>query len=164
MRRGRSRTADAGRIGSRRSPPVIVPDGEVCLDRCRPAAIRSSWSTSPSSIGFSKPDRRDDRQRHVAGADVGGEQLVRDRLAEHLVDVPQVPAEQVVELEVVVRRMVVAVPPEPVAAFGDQQLLARLLSRFDGLGARPARRVRTPGARRASWLQARWSSAWPIQM
>jgi hypothetical protein len=35
------------------------------------------------------------------------------------------PPEEVVELEIVGRRMVVAVPPEPVAAFGDEDLFAR---------------------------------------
>ena len=37
--------------------------------------------------------------------------------------IPEVAAEEIVEFCVMVRRMVVAVPPEPVAAFGDQQLL-----------------------------------------
>ena len=46
-------------------------------------------------------------------------------LPEQPIDVPEVAPEQVVELEVVLRRMIVAVPPEPVAAFGDEHFLAR---------------------------------------
>src|SRR4051794_28234074 len=44
------------------------------------------------------------------------------------------PPEQVVELQVVIRRMIVAVPPAPVAAFGNQDLLARFAER-DGVHA-----------------------------
>ena len=61
------------------------------------------------------------------GADVGGEELLGDRLSEHLIHVPQMAPEELVELEVVVGRVVVAVPPEPVAALGNQQLLEGLL-------------------------------------
>ena len=57
--------------------------------------------------------------------DVADEQLVGNRLLQQPIHVPQVPPEQIVELQVVRRRMVVAVPPEPVAAFGDQHLFAR---------------------------------------
>ena len=77
------------------------------------------------------------------GRDVGDEQLFRDRLVERPVDVAQVPAEQVVELEVVLGRVVVAVPPEPVAALGDQQLLARPDER-GVVGGRPRRIERLP--------------------
>src|SRR5262249_27375961 len=55
-------------------------------------------------------------------ADVADEELVGRWLLHQLVRVPDVPPEQVVELEIVRRRMVVPVPPEPVAAFGDENL------------------------------------------
>src|SRR5688500_15150131 len=46
------------------------------------------------------------------------------------------PAEQLVELEIVVRGVVLAVPPEPVTALGDEQLLKGL---FPVLRTRAAR-------------------------
>ena len=54
---------------------------------------------------------------------------------ERPVDVAHVAAEQVVELAVVVRVVVVAVPPAPVAAFGDEQFLARRRQRLGAGGA-----------------------------
>ena len=123
-RRGRTRTGPASRS------PAAGRSGASRRRRRGPRAsrrraTRSSWfprrraSASASAVGAvwtgGAPRRRD----------VADEQLVGDRLLQQPVGVPEVPAEQVVELEVVRRRMVVAVPPEPVAAFGDQHLLAR---------------------------------------
>ena len=129
----------------------------------RRRATRSSWSprrrgsarAAPVGVGL---DRR--RARRV-------EMLLTNSSSgtgwpEQPVDVPQVPAEQVVELQVVVRRVVVAVPPEPVAAFRDQHLLARLrraLAASTAGGVVERVRARRPaGSRRAG------RPRWPIQM
>ena len=79
----------------------------------------------PSSTGLSSPTGGATDTGTLPGADVGREQLLGDGLPEHLVHVAKMPPEQLVELEIVVRRVVVAIPPEPVAAFGDQHLLER---------------------------------------
>ena len=73
-------------------------------------------------------DGRGASQRDLAGADIGDEELFGNRLAEHLIDISQVPPEQIVKFEIVLGRMIVAVPPEPVAALRNQELLTRLFA------------------------------------
>src|SRR4051794_37557910 len=68
--------------------------------------------------------RIDLRRGRRARCDVADEKLVGYSLSEKPIDVPQMAPEQVIELEVVIRRMIVAVPPAPVAAFRDQDLFA----------------------------------------
>src|SRR5687767_9056244 len=58
------------------------------------------------------------------GGDVAPMELVRCRPAERAINVADMPPEEVVELTVVVRRVVLAIPPEPVAAFRNEQFLA----------------------------------------
>ena len=62
--------------------------------------------------------------RRCACRDVADEQLVGNGLVQQAVHIAQVASEQIVEFEVVLRRMIVAVPPEPVAPLGDQHFLA----------------------------------------
>ena len=84
-----------------------------------------------------------------------------DRNPEGLVRVPEMAAEQIVELQVVLRGVVVAVPPEPVAPSAIRiasRAVARAASSAAGDAASNAARAS------ASWLQARRSSACPIQM
>jgi hypothetical protein len=76
-----------------------------------------------------QPRRREFRWRGRPRGDIADEQFVRDRFSQQPVDVAQVAPEQVVEFEIVVRRVVVAVPPEPVAAFGDENLFPGLSGR-----------------------------------
>ena len=66
------------------------------------------------------------------------EQLFGHGLVERAVHVAEVPAEQVVEVQIVLGRVVVAVPPAPVAALRDEQLLARPQQRR-GIGPRAGR-------------------------
>ncbi len=96
---------------------------------------------------FAIERRREERgwlgQRHQRRPcrDVAHEELVGDGQLQKLVDVAHVPPEQVVELEIVGGRVVIAVPPEPVAAFRNEHLLAGLGER----GRRHARSVRRRG-------------------
>ena len=95
-------------------------------------------------------DRREQRAGRVA--------------AQQRVDVAQVLAEQVVEQGVQGAGVVVAVPPEPVGALGDVDLVPgpRQRGRVVPAGCVPRR----PGTARAacSASQPRLSSGWPIQM
>ena len=123
-RRGRDFLHRAARLGQRRR------------HRAHPLQIRGV----PAVQGHGQEARWRQPIRTRAGADVAGEQLLGNRRAERGVRVSEVAAEQLVELRVVVGRMVVAVPPEPVAAFGDQDFLQ---------GPIPRRR-RRPAPARAS--------------
>ena len=91
--------------------------------------------------------RRQQRRRLGLGAgrsprrDVADEELVGDRRLEPAVGVPHMPPEQIVELQIVRGRVIVAVPPEPITAFRDQQLLVRLGQRGFIDASRPGRAV-----------------------
>ena len=174
--RASARSRRSGRTGARRSNAEL--DGRDDRPSCPPTwciapAVSDGVDAagadpfeiarrSPSMTGWMKPVGGSIRDRGRRRRDVGDEQLFGHRLVERPVDVADVAAEQLVELQVVVRRVVVAVPPEPVAAFRNQHLLARARQRRRGAdagGARPARAARrragsTPGDR----------PAWPIQM
>ena len=126
------------------------------------APAHSQISRCPGRPGRGHERRTARADPARTGGDVADVQLVRRRLAERAVDVAEVAAEQLVELAVVVRRMVVAVPPEPVAAFGDRGSPRAPRRASPARRRRDARRTRARG--RASCSQARWSSRWPIQM
>ena len=100
-------------------------------------------------------------------------QFRRRRVAQQHVDVLQVLAEQVIEQRVLGAGMIVAVPPEPVAALGDVQLLpgaqcgSSRTSGASALWSRSDPRLRFDADARASGAaasQAVLSSSWPIQM
>ena len=74
-------------------------------------------------------------RRGSASRDVADEQFVRDRFLQQPICVPQMAPKQIVELEIVGRRMIVAVPPEPVAALGDEHFFPRFGDR-GGVGRR----------------------------
>ena len=130
----------------------------------RPAPIHSKYEvTSPSMVGRIGPDGLDVhlRRRHPQN---GPRQLLRRRQVEEAVDVGQVAAIELVELDAVGGIVLRTVPPAPVAALGDQQFLERqlpLLLRDAGggvVGLRARAAVAsTPGcpprrrSRRRSW-------------
>ena len=80
--------------------------------------------SSPSSVGVSSPVGPYSVGGVRARRDVADEELVGHGLEQQAVDIAQVAPEQVVELEIVLGGMVVAVPPEPVAPFRDEHFLA----------------------------------------
>ncbi len=115
-RRGRDLVHGAARARQRRSDgahplqeagvPAVEGDGQAGLkaaSRSGPAPVLMLVANSSSGIGG----------------------------AERRVGVAKMAPEEIVEVGVVVGRMVVAVPPEPVAAFGDEQFLERPVA---GLG------------------------------
>ena len=95
------------------------------LDRARPEPFKVARFFAVECRG-QKRRRQGLRRRGRTGRDVADKQLVGSRLLQELVDVPKMPAEQAVELGVVGGRRVIAVPPEPVAAFRDEHLFTSL--------------------------------------
>ena len=86
----------------RRRDPVHRPDGrlEFQLPRADPLEVAGHLAVDGWGHEPARGMRRHPRRR---GGDVGQEQLLGHWLVQALVDVAQVPAEQVVELQVVVR-------------------------------------------------------------
>ena len=125
-RGARGRTRTGGSEPPARDAVGHRPGWHIGLDDARRQPFEVA-GRSPVQDRAEEADRRHDRDRHMARADVGGEELLWDRLPEHVVHVSEVAPEELVELEVVVGRVVVAVPPAPVAALGDQQLFESLL-------------------------------------
>ena len=145
---------------ARRGPPAVRPTPRVGHrpgrrpgasrrpDRSRLTAPALGEERAPaSSVGVHRPGRST-----VVGLGAGRDdatvQRLGHRFAERGVDARQVPPEQRVEVPVVGRRVVVAVPPAPVAALGGQQRVQRAAARRSAGGAGPVA-VTRPGPRRA---------------
>ena len=116
--------ADSGDDGRPAAPALVHRP-------CRCASSHNPGGAKPLEIAvLLAVDRRCDeggrrrlRVRPGGCRDVAHKELVWNRRAQQPVDVSQMPSEQVVEFRVVIRGVVVAVPPEPVASLGDQNLL-----------------------------------------
>ena len=156
---GSTPTSAAGHDARRR--PVHRPGRPLERHRRRAARSTTGRPAASTRAGVTKPDGRVVAGR--PGGDVGAGAARRGPARRGRVDAAQVTAEQRVELAVVGRRVVVAVPPEPVAAFGGQHRVEGL-ARAPSAGSAGRRGVEPLARACAAGSQARRSSRWPIQM